>query len=388
MRQIGSLVSVGRHKGSEMFYDDAGLGNADLSRCDCNSRRFSSHALSRRGFLTELVAAGAGAFLATGARGLYAQPTGLMRGVVDVHHHVFPPAFLKATESFSAGASRARMVEWTAQQSLVEMDAAGIATAVVSVTNPGIWLGNAHVSAKLARECNDFLAQLARDHPGRFGFFAAIPLPDTEGSLREIEHALDVLKADGIGLMTNYGDKWPGDAAFVPVFDELNRRGAVVYLHPTAANCCRQLMRDIPDPLIEFPHDTTRAIVSLLYSGTFARCRDIRFIFSHAGGTIPMLSGRLTETGALFGIDKKLPNGVEYELKRLHYEIANSAHRPAVAALMSLVPTSQILFGTDYPFIPMRSTVGGLSRLGLSLSDLQAIRRDNAIALFPRMKAA
>jgi predicted TIM-barrel fold metal-dependent hydrolase len=338
--------------------------------------------------LTFAVAAGASTYLATFAPRGRAQADGGAPGLIDVHHHVFPPAFLKATESFAIGASRARMVEWSAQRSLAEMDASGVATAILSVTNPGIWSGNARSAAKLARECNDYSAQLVRDNPRRFGFFAAIPLPDTELSLREIEYALDVLRADGIGLMTNYGDKWPGDAAFAAVFDELNRRKAVVYLHPTAANCCRQLVPGIPDPLVEFPHDTTRAVVSLLYSGTFARCRSTRFIFSHAGGTIPMLSGRLTETGALFGIDKKLPHGVEYELRRLYYEIANSAHRPAIAALTSLVPASKILFGTDYPFIPTRSTSGGVSNLGLSPGDLQAITRNNALGLFPRLHAS
>jgi predicted TIM-barrel fold metal-dependent hydrolase len=280
------------------------------------------------------------------------------------------------------------MVEWSAQRSLAEMDASGVSTAILSVTNPGIWFGSARPAAKLARECNDYSAQIVRENPRRFGFFAAIPLPDAEGSLREIEYALGVLGADGIGLMTSYGDKWPGDAAFAPVFDELNRRKAVVYLHPVAANCCRQLMPGIPDPLVEFPHDTTRAVVSLLYSGTFARCRNIRFIVSHAGGTIPMLSGRLTATGALFGIDKNLPHGAEYELRRLYYEIANSAHRPAVAALTSLVPASQILLGTDYPFIPIRSTVNGISSMGLSASDLQAITRGNATGLFRRVHAS
>ena len=122
------------------------------------------------------------------------------------------------------------------------------------------------------------------------------------------------------------GLRWPGDPALDVVFDELNRRRAVGYLHPTAPDCCRQLLPGIPDPLLEFPHDTTRAVASLLYSGTFARCREIRFILSHAGGTIPMLSGRLTETGALFGMDKRVPNGVDYELKRLYSEIANSTH--------------------------------------------------------------
>src|SRR6202049_2811823 len=125
---------------------------------------------------------------------------------------------------------------------------------------------------------------MAKDFPGRFGFFAAVPLPDTEGSLREIAYALDVLKADGIGFLTSYGDKWPGDLAYAPVFDELNRRKAVVYFHPTAPNCCRTLIPDVPEALTEYPQDTTRAITSLLYSGSFTRFSGIRFIFSHAGG--------------------------------------------------------------------------------------------------------
>lgn len=352
------------------------------------TRPLCAHGPARRAFLTALAAAGTSTFLPSGIRA-QALTTNLRRDFIDVHHHVFPPAFLTAVMDAPASSpSRARMEGWNPQRSLAEMDRNGVATAVVSITNPGIWFGNAQAARKLARECNDYSARLVKDHPGRFGFFAAVPLPDTEGALREIEHALDVLKADGIGLMTSYGDKWPGDSSFGAVFDELNRRRAVVYFHPTAPNCCRQLIRDIPDPLIEFPHDTTRAITSLLYSGTFGRCRDIQFIFSHAGGTIPMLAGRLTQTGTLFGIDKKLPNGVEYELKKLHYEIANSANRPAMAALMNLVPTSQVLFGTDYPFIPMPAAVDGLSNLGLSFDDVQAIRRDNAATLFPRMKAA
>lgn len=334
----------------------------------------------RRAFLTSLLAAG--------TQPLGAQPAEPGRGAIDVHHHVFAPAFLKATETTVVGASRQRMVEWSPERSIAEMDASGVAAAVLSVTNPGIWLGGERAAPMLARECNEYSAQLVKQHPGRFGFFAALPLPDTDASLREIAYSLDTLRADGIGLMTSYGDKWLGDPAFAAAFDELHRRRAVVYVHPTTANCCRQLMPGIPDPLIEFPHDTTRAVVSLLYSGTFARCRGIRFIFSHAGGTIPMLSGRLTETGALFGIDKKLPEGVESELKRLHYDTANSAHTAAFAALKTIAPMSQIVFGTDYPFIPMQSTVGGLATLGLGAADLQSIRRDNALTLFPRLKTA
>jgi predicted TIM-barrel fold metal-dependent hydrolase len=170
------------------------------------------------------------------------------------------------------------------------------------------------------------------------------------------------------------------------VFEELNRRKAVVYVHATAADCCRDLMPDVPTPLIEFPHDTTRAIANLLYSGTFARCRDIRFIFSNAGGTMPVLVGRIIQLGKLFGSDKKVPNGVEYELKRLYYEIANSANRSAMSALMDLVPTSHILFGSDSPFVPTTVTAEGLTTLGLSKLDLEAISRRTAEELLPRLK--
>lgn len=162
-----------------------------------------------------------------------------------------------------------------------------------------VWFGDVQAARTLARKCNEYLAQLVRDFPDRFGFFAAVPLPDTEGSLQEITYALDTLKADGIGLMTNYGDKWPGDPAYAAVFDELNRRHAVVFVHPTPPNCCKNLVPHVPTAFTEFPHDTTRAVTSLLYSGSLARLRDIHFIFCHAVGTIPMLAGRIAELGRL-----------------------------------------------------------------------------------------
>jgi predicted TIM-barrel fold metal-dependent hydrolase len=254
--------------------------------------------------------------------------------------------------------------------------------------DPGICFANVQAARTLARKCNEYSAQLVRDHPGHFGFFAAVPLPDTEGSLREIAYALDVLKADGIGLMTSYGDKWPGDPAYAPVFEELNHRKTVVYFHPTGPNCCRDLMPNIPYMFTEVLHDTTRAVTSLLFTGSFERFRDIRFIFSHAGGTLPMVAGRIArQSSNMKSLAEKLPNGVEYELKRLHYDIAGSANPPAMAALMKLVPTSQILFGSDYPWVRIGATAGGMTNLGLSPADLQAIGRENAIVLLPRFKA-
>jgi predicted TIM-barrel fold metal-dependent hydrolase len=266
------------------------------------------------------------------------------------------------------------------------MDQHGIDAAVVSITDPGIWFGDAAATRRAARGCNEYAAQLVRDHPGRFGFFATLPLPDTDASLSEIAYAFDVLEADGVAWMTNYSNRWPGDVVFAPVLEELNRRRAVVHVHPTTAACCQNVVPGVPDVVLEFPHDTTRAVASLLYSGTLARLKNIRFIVSHAGGTVPMLAGRIQAGAAFFGLEKVAPDGVEHELSKLYYDVANSVNRPAIAALTSLVPTAQILFGSDYPFVDVGVTMGGASAVGLPEGALSAIQRDNALALFPRFR--
>ncbi len=304
-------------------------------------------------------------------------------GLIDMHHHVFPPDFLQAALDGYLPQNRPVVSAWTPERTLAEMESNGVAKAIVSVTSPGTWLGGVEKSRALTRKCNEYSARLARDHVGRFGFFAALPLPDVQGSLQEVAYALDVLKADGIGLMTNYDDKWPGDAAFAPVFEELDRRQAAVFFHPTAATCDKDLVRGVPRAWAELPHETTRAVLSLLVSGALVRYRGIHFIFAHAGGTLPMLAGRIAHT-ARFVDDfaQRAPNGLEYELRRLHYDVAGSADRAAIGALMNLVPTSQILFGSDYPFLPITATAGSMPNLGLSNGDLRAIGRENATALF------
>jgi predicted TIM-barrel fold metal-dependent hydrolase len=312
-------------------------------------------------------------------------------GLIDVHHHILPPVYLaEARDRLIAqqqGYLPARILNWSPQNALAEMDQNGVATSIVSISTPGIWFGDAQSARTLARKCNEYAAQLVRDYPGRFGFFASAPLPDTEGSLREITYALDVLKSDGIIFLTSYGDKWPGDSVYAPVFDELNRRKALVCIHPAAPNCCRNLIPNVPPVFTEVPQDTTRAITSLLFSGSFARFRDVRFIFSHAGGTLPMLAGRLSHYSAeMKDLVDKMPNGIEFELKRLHYDIASSANPPAMAALMKLVPTSQILFGSDYPFVRIGETADGMTQVGLSAADRQAIGHDNAAGLLQHSK--
>ena len=310
---------------------------------------------------------------------------------IDVHHHILPPDYVATVGDDRIGPLilAGRTPEWTPAMSVEAMDRNGIATAITSISAPGLWFGDNEESVRLARICNDYAASIRSDHPGRFGVFACLPLPDVEASLAEIAHALDTLKADGIGLLTSYGDRYPGDAAFQPVFDELNRRRAVVYFHPTNAPCS-QCLPEIPAATLDFPFDTTRAVVSLLYSGTFARCRDIRFIFSHAGGTVPFLAERIARLGARPGFREAVPNGVLPELERLYYDTALSANWLAFRSLLELVTPDKILFGSDYPFAPeatMTATVQGLIELGLDSDMLQGIERDNALALFPGVRA-
>jgi len=346
---------------------------------------------SRREFLHTLVTLGVSTVVTGEARTAQTSASSARPRLIDVHQHILPPVYLaEARDRLVAqqqGYLPARILQWSPQNALAEMDQNGVAAGVVSISTPGIWFGDVRSARTLARKCNEYAAQLANDYRGRFGFFASVPLPDTEGSLAEVEYALDVLKADGVILLTSYGDKWPGDSAYAAVFDELNRRKALVFLHPAAPNCCRNLIPDIPPVFTEVPHDTTRAITSLLFSGSFVRFRDIHFLFSHAGGTLPMLAGRLSHYSAeMKDLIAKTPNGIEFELKRLYFDIASSANPPAMAALMKLVPTSQILFGGDYPFVPIAETAVGMTQVGLSAADLHAIGRDNAARLLPRFR--
>ena len=207
-------------------------------------------------------------------------------------------------------------------------------------------------------------------------------LPDREGALQETGYALDVLGADGIGLVTSYGDRWTGDPAYAPVFEEINRRKSLVYVHPNTPNCCRDLMSMFRDRALT-RYDPRRDQPALFRD--FLAVPEDTLHFSHAGGTVPMVAARIArQANARKEVASKLP--AEYELKKLHYEIAGSASRPAMAALTSFVPTSQILFGSDYPWLPIRTTAGEMPGLGFSAADFRSIGRDNAIGLLARLR--
>jgi len=325
---------------------------------------------------------------ARGARRNRSAVSGGPQRLIDVHHHIIPPFYLAENRERIAGARGGQItpawLEWTPERALAAMDREHVEAAVVSLSTPGVWFGDVERARSTARRSNDYAAELGRKHPGRFGLFAALPLPDAEGSLREIEYALDALKADGIGLLTSYDDKWLGDARYWPVLEELDRRKAVVFVHPTAPACCQTLMPGVATVVAEVPHDTTRAIISLIYSGTLVRFRNIRFIFSHAGGTLPALSGRISDY-APKDIARHAPRGVDFELRRFYYDLAISGNRPAFAALDRLVPRSQILFGSDHPYRPLAESARGLKNFSLPAAALRAMGRDNALALLPRL---
>ena len=302
---------------------------------------------------------------------------------IDVHHHIVSPAFVAELRE----RLQPPTLNWTPQRSIEDMDRAGIATAITSVTTPGVWIGDDAQGRRLARDANDYAARLAADYPGRFGIFAALPLPDIDASLAEIEYGLDSLKADGIALFTSYRDKWLGDPRFDPVMAELDRRRAVVFVHPEAPLCCRGLLPGVHEHVLEYGFDTTRAITNILFSGTVLRYPDIRWIFCHGGGTAPFLAERLVRAPSLNkALAHFVPNGVMAELKRFHYDVAQVAHPMALAALTRLAPISQILWGTDFPFRFGTEYVQALDEFGFEAEDLRNIERENALRLLPRWR--
>jgi 6-methylsalicylate decarboxylase len=306
---------------------------------------------------------------------------------IDVHHHLAPPAYIADLKKRGLGLPPT--LEWTPEKSLADMDSSGIATAILSVTTPGVWFGDSDNTgaADLARACNDYGAKLITDHRSRFGMFAALPLPAVDATLKEIEYALDTLKFDGVGMFTSYGNKWLGDSAFAPVMDELNRRKAVVYTHPTDPSCCRNLIAQVPEPVIEYGTDTTRTIASLVFTGTASRCPNIKFIFSHASGTMPFLIERFVRLPLMSKVAAgNTREGVMPLLQGFYYDTAQVSNPPAMAALTKVVATSQILFGTDFPFRNARDQIEGLQKI-FAADDLHKIGTDNARVLMPRLQS-
>jgi predicted TIM-barrel fold metal-dependent hydrolase len=308
---------------------------------------------------------------------------------IDVHHHLAAPRLLPGL--LDAGILLKHDAEaMTAARALDDMDKGGVTVAINSTpAPPRAVIENREAGAAYARENNDYFARLVADHKGRFGMFAALPMPHVDATLTEIEYALDTLKADGVYLMTSYQDHWLGDAAFAPVFDELNRRKTLIYTHPLSPYCCTRPLKEIamPDAMIEFGTDTTRAIANMVFGGTARRCPDLRLIWSHAGGTMPFLIYRFLKTAGIPANAERLPQGVVHELKRFYYDTAQASHPVLLTALRQVVGLEHTVFGSDYPWSVSANCVHELEAAGvLSAEELRAIDYANILPLLPRFQ--
>jgi predicted TIM-barrel fold metal-dependent hydrolase len=314
---------------------------------------------------------------------------------IDVHHHIIPPVYLEAMRRVGIAdpIPGVDYPAWDVQTTLGVMDRQGIATAMVSISEPGVYFGNVALARDLARQINEFSARLVADHPQRFGAFAVLPLPDVNAALRELEYALDTLKLDGIGLLTNYRGTYLGDAALEALFAELNRRQVVAFIHPSTPPSTDQPTFGLPPSLYEFTFDTTRMVANLLYSRTLDRYPNLRLILSHAGGTVPYLAKRLT-FGPTIGsyLKARAPRNLIASLRQLYYDVAMSASPYALPSLQALVDPSHILFGSDYPFMPEPSVADNVAGLadyeGFDQQAQWKIERENALALFPRLQSS
>jgi 6-methylsalicylate decarboxylase len=346
----------------------------------------SAKKLSRRQWLTGITAVAAGASVPI--EDVIAQSRTAPPHRIDVHHH------------YSG--------DWNVARTLEGMDQNKIAVAVLS--RPGIPVSEPEKARKQARETNERGAQLVHDHPTRFGLFATVPIFDVEGSLREVAYAYDALKADGVCLVTSYsypggGTKWVGDPVFSPVFAELNRRKAVVFIHPTTPPYFNEDFRlvaaskrgesGVNETALENQFDTPRGVVSLIINGTIMRSPDIRFVFCHGGGGLLPLHERLNHllgedrTGRTDGSyhSEYIPNGFDNELRKLHFDVVRVANPANLALMTALLPAEHILFGSDYPPVPISETANQMASLRLDAKVIRPIERDNALALFPRLRA-
>ncbi|MFX1498145.1 MAG: amidohydrolase family protein [Promethearchaeota archaeon] len=301
---------------------------------------------------------------------------------IDIHHHIVPPIYLSSLARFNiTKVSSSSFPNWNPEQSLELMDRQNIAIALTSISTPGIFFGDIDFTKNLARLCNNYLADLIRKHPKRFGGFAVLPIPDYEASLQELEYALDKLKLDGVGMLTNINGKYVGDPEYNDLFAELNKRNSVVFIHPNSPPDEKLPNLSFPASTLEFVFDTTRAIANLLYNDIFKKYQNIKFIFAHAGGTAPYIVWRIS-----FG-NKKLRKF----FRNLYYDTALSATKSVFRSLMELVDISHILFGSDYPFVH-EIVVKEMIQLIADNQDFDEesrfmIEQNNALSLFPRLRS-
>jgi len=309
---------------------------------------------------------------------------------IDTHHHILPDFFWQETNDAHAPIGGLAPMQWSKEAMISFMDDAGINVAVTSVSTPGVHLGDSAKARSLARRCNEFAAELVHTRPDRFASFACLPLPDIDHSLEELSYALDVLKLDGLVLFTNSRGVYLGDAALEPLFAELERRNAVVFVHPNPSPDAVAHSLGLPDNLLDFPTDTNRAVAQMHYTNRFARTPNVKYIFSHAGGSIPFLAARFAIIDEMDFIAGAQQRGTAADmLRRMYWDTALSASDPVLRMLRDVAGIDQVLFGTDFPYLRRDLAVNAKQRILESYelidSEKHAVLGGTASRLFPRL---
>jgi predicted TIM-barrel fold metal-dependent hydrolase len=314
----------------------------------------------------------------------------MTRGRVDVHAHYLPDAYRAAAQT--AGHTMPdgffELPTWSAAGHIEVMDRLGIAMSLLSISSPGVHFGDDVDARALAREVNEAGRKAVEANPGRFGLLTALPLPDVTGSLDEIAYSFDVLGADGVAVLTNAGGTYLGDPVLEPVFDELDRRHARVFVHPTSPACWERVSLGRPRPMIEFFFDTTRAIVNMTLNGTLARHPDMEVIVPHAGAALPMVADRIAAFSmALTDVDPA--TNVMADLARLHFDLAGFALPRQLDALRSVTSDDHLHYGSDYPFTAewlVEALGQQLDAAGEVPGALTSLLIENTRRLFPRAR--
>ncbi|MEU3330175.1 amidohydrolase family protein [Streptomyces albus] len=306
---------------------------------------------------------------------------------IDVHQHIVPPVWAETLAAQGLDSGGWAIPDWSPRSAIAMMDEQGIATGVLSVTAPGVHLGDDARARDLARAVNEYGAEVVKDFPDRFGHFASIPLPGIDAAVAEAVHALDTLHADGVVLMSNARGRYLGDPGFEPLWAELDCRGANVFIHP--AQPPMDLLPGTPAPLADYVFDTTRSALNLALNGVMHRYPNVRVILSHGGGFLPYAAYRFTGLISTVVDRERTTEDILRDLKRFYFDTALSASPSALPALLAFAEPGHLLYGSDWPFAPREA--GSYYNHYLETypdyapGQADAIDRKNAEILFPRL---
>jgi aminocarboxymuconate-semialdehyde decarboxylase len=306
---------------------------------------------------------------------------------IDVHQHVVPPFYAKALPTHGGDPSGTITPQWSPESAIDFMDSQEIATGILSLTAPSVVRWEKSERREMARRVNEYTADLVAKRPDRFGNFATLPVPDVDGALRELEHALDTLRADGVILLANYAGKYLGDTGFEPLWAELDRRQAVVFVHPGQPPL--PIVAGVAGPLVDYPFDTTRTAVQLVLNGIVDRYPGARIILAPAGGFLPYASHRFAALARVFRPDAAKPADILASFQRFYFDTALSSGPAAMPSLKAFAGSGRILFGSDFPYAPAGVAASFTAKLdtydGLTVDEHRAINHGNARTLFPRL---